>query len=244
MTRNRKGGNGTEPEKARKARVVRGIARAYPDAECALRFVDPFECLVATVLSAQCTDARVNMVTKVLFGKYRSAADFVKIPRERLEAEIRSTGFFRSKAKAIQALSAAILERHGGKVPDNMEDLVALPGVGRKTANVVLGEAFGTGAGIVVDTHVHRLSRRLGLTREEDPVKIERDLMQIVPRREWIHFGMRMITHGRAICTARKPACERCTLLSECPFGSRQDLSTGAKAISRKRSPARIGKAR
>lgn len=221
MTPARRAGGGASAEKARQTRVVRGIARAYPDARIALVFSDPLQLLVATVLSAQCTDERVNMVTRDLFKRYRTARDYGSAPREKLEQEIKSTGFFRNKAKAIQGLSAALIERHGGKVPETMEELVALPGVGRKTANVVLGEAFDVASGIVVDTHVHRLSRRLGLTRHYDPVKIERDLMEIVPRPLWIPFGMRMITHGRRVCGARKPLCEECALLRDCPFGQR-----------------------
>ncbi|HZE89693.1 MAG TPA: endonuclease III [Verrucomicrobiae bacterium] len=207
-------------ERARAARVVGALLAAYPDARCALRFGNPLECLVATVLSAQCTDARVNLVTKDLFRTYRTAADYAGAPREEIEKAVRSTGFFRSKARSIQGLAAALVRDHGGKVPSTMEELIALPGVGRKTANVVLGESFGIVSGIVVDTHVHRLSRRLGLTTGDDPVKIERDLMAVVPEAQWIPFGMRMIAHGRRICDARRPRCAECPLLPDCPAGA------------------------
>ncbi|MBI3448368.1 MAG: endonuclease III [Acidobacteria bacterium] len=209
----------TSRERARVARVVGALIAAYPDARCALNFGNPLECLVATVLSAQCTDARVNLVTKDLFRRYPTAADYAGAAREEIEEAVRSTGFFRSKARSIQGLAAALVRDHGGKVPSSMEELIALPGVGRKTANLVLGESFGIVSGIVVDTHVHRLSRRLGLTAHDDPVKIERDLMEVVPASEWIPFGTRMITHGRAICDARKPRCAECPLLADCPAG-------------------------
>jgi endonuclease-3 len=192
MDRERSGRRGAAArgESARGSAILSTLAGVYAGARVALVFSNPLECLVATVLSAQCTDARVNMVTRDLFRKYRTAADYASVPREQLETEIRSTGFFRSKAKAIQEFSAAIVKDHGGSVPRTMEDLVALPGVGRKTANLVLGESFGIASGIVVDTHVHRVSRRLALTEHDDPVKIERDLMEIVPQSDWIAFGI------------------------------------------------------
>jgi endonuclease-3 len=208
-----------EIEKDRVRRILHVLEKSYPDARCALVFSNPLECLVATVLSAQCTDARVNIVTRDLFRKYRLAREFAAVPRETLEEEIRSTGFFHSKAKSIQGLCAAIVRDHGGEVPASMEALVALPGVGRKTANLVLGEAFGVTSGIVVDTHVHRVSRRLGLTKVDDPEKIERDLMAIVPSDQWIAFGTRMIAHGRKLCDARAPKCAACPLLPDCPHG-------------------------
>jgi endonuclease-3 len=218
-------------QKARTARILKELKRLFPEAPCALKHTNPLELLVATVLSAQCTDARVNLVIRDLFRKYRSASDYAGARREDLEADIRSTGFFRSKAKSILGLSEALLRDHGGQVPASMEELVALPGVGRKTANVVLGEGFGITSGIVVDTHVQRISRRLGLTRQEDPRKIESDLMTLVPRKEWIKFGMRMIFHGRGLCPARKPRCGECPLLPHCPFGKRELGSPGSARV-------------
>lgn len=206
-------------DRTRSTRILGTLALVYPDARTALLFSSPLECLVATVLSAQCTDARVNRVTRGLFKLYRSAKDYADAPREKLEREILPTGFFRSKARSIQGLATAIVRDHGGEVPSTMEELVELPGVGRKTANLVLGESFGITTGIVVDTHVARVSGRLGLTRHEDPVKIEQDLMAIVPRKDWIAFGMRMILHGRQICVARRPLCHDCPLLPDCPSG-------------------------
>jgi endonuclease III len=199
------------------AKVVKALRREYPDATCSLRFHNPLELLVATILSAQCTDERVNKVTKDLFRKYRSAADYARAPQEEVERDIQSTGFFRNKAKAIIATSKAIEERFGGEVPKDLESLVELPGIGRKTANVVLGTAFGIALGVVVDTHVTRVSRRLGLTAEKDPVKIERDLMELVPKSEWVAFSHRMIHHGRRLCVARKPKCDECPLRAFCP---------------------------
>ena len=218
-------------------RILERLASEYAGARCALVFSNPLECLVATVLSAQCTDARVNVVTRDLFGKYRTARDYAEADRAELESDIRSTGFYRSKTKAIQGLCAALVAVHGGNVPASMEALTALPGVGRKTANLVLGEAFGIASGIVVDTHVHRVAIRLGLTRHDDPVKIEQDLMAIVPREEWIPFGTRLIAHGRRICQARKPACRTCRLLPDCPFG-RKGAQAGTKPAGRRRLAA------
>jgi endonuclease-3 len=199
------------------ARVVRRLKADYPAATCALENETPFELLVATILSAQCTDERVNMVTPELFRRWPTAAEMARAPIKQLEKTIQSTGFFRNKAKNIKAASQAIMEQHGGEVPREMEAMVALPGVGRKTANVVLGTAFGMATGIVVDTHVTRLSRRLGLTKQTDPVKIEQDLVAIVPQSEWVDFAHRMIHHGRQICTARKPKCPECSMSSFCP---------------------------
>jgi endonuclease-3 len=173
--------------------------------------------LVATILSAQCTDERVNMVTPELFRRWPTAAEMARAPTKQLETVIQSTGFFRNKAKNIKAASLAIVDQHNGEVPRDMDQLVALPGVGRKTANVVLGTAFGLATGVVVDTHVTRVSRRLGLTEHTDPVKIEQDLMQIVPKSEWVDFAHRMIHHGRQICTARKPKCPECSMNKFCP---------------------------
>ncbi len=199
------------------ARVVRALGPEYPDAKCSLDFHNPLELLVATILSAQCTDERVNMVAGPLFRKYTSAAQFAAAPLGELEKDIQSTGFFRNKAKNIQAACRILVEQHDGQVPQDLEQLVQLPGVGRKTANVILGTAFGVAAGVVVDTHVIRLSRRLGLTREKDPAKIERDLMETIPRNEWIAFSHRMIQHGRRYCLARKPRCGECPLRTICP---------------------------
>lgn len=209
-----------ETPAARKARVQKIIARlirAYPDATCALHHESALELLVATILSAQSTDARVNMVTPALFAKYRDAREYASADPRVLEQEIHSTGFFRNKTKSIIGMAQAVVERHDGRVPDTMEQLVQLPGVGRKTANVVLGTWFGKNEGIVVDTHVQRLSTLLGLTREKTPEKIERDLMQLVPRDKWTWFSHTLILHGRKICIARRPKCEECVVSRWCP---------------------------
>ncbi len=203
--------------KRRAAAIAKRLKATYPDAHCALNFKTPLELLVATILSAQCTDTRVNIVTKELFRKYRDAAAYAKAPVGELERAIQTTGFFRNKAKNIKTCCQKLLEEHGGKVPRDLDELVKLPGVGRKTANVVLGTAFGMPTGVVVDTHVTRLSRRLGMTRHTDAVKIEQDLMAQLPKSEWIDFGHRMIWHGRQICVARKPRCETCPLNDVCP---------------------------
>jgi|YNPBryunderm2012_1023409.scaffolds.fasta_scaffold00573_5 endonuclease-3 len=203
--------------KSRANRIVRLLAESYPDAKCALLFTNPLELLVATILSAQCTDERVNQVTRSLFTKYRSAADYVKVPLAELEQDIRPTGFYRNKARTLQACCQQLVQQHGGQVPRDMEALVQLPGVGRKTANVVLGTAYGIPSGIVVDTHVSRIARRLGLTQNTQAEKIEQDLMALVPMEEWINFGHRLIHHGRRICTARKPKCPDCPLAHVCP---------------------------
>jgi endonuclease-3 len=200
--------------------IIRRLKREFPDAKCALDHTNPLELLVATILSAQCTDVRVNMVTPALFAKYRSAADYAAADPQVFEKEIQSTGFFRNKTKSILGMAQGLLERHGGQVPDTMEELVALPGVGRKTANVVLGNAFGKNEGIVVDTHVQRLSGLLKLTRERTPEKIERDLMTLVPRNDWTMFSHLLILHGRKTCIARRPRCEVCTINRWCPSSS------------------------
>ena len=197
--------------------LTQAFRRVYPNAHCELVFASPLQLLVATVLSAQCTDKRVNIVTESLFATYRTAADFARASQEEIEEAIRSTGFFRNKAKNVRALAAAIVEQHGGQVPETMEALTALPGVGRKTANVVLGNAFGRNEGVVVDTHVARLSERLGLTTETTPEKIEVDLMGLVPRAEWTNFSHWLIWHGRRRCTARKPDCAGCEVQALCP---------------------------
>ena len=197
-------------------KIVRELAHLYPDAHCALHFATPLQLLIATILSAQCTDVRVNLVTPALFARYPGATAFASAAPEELEDLIHSTGFFRNKARNIIACCRQIVEQHGGEVPATMDALVQLMGIGRKTANVVLGNAFDV-PGIPVDTHVTRLSLRLALTVETDPVKIERDLMALIPRKEWTAFGHRMIFHGRQVCHARKPRCQTCTLASICP---------------------------
>lgn len=204
-------------QKQRAAKIVRALAKHYQDAECSLDFRTPLQLLVATILSAQCTDERVNRVTPVLFRKYPTAADYAKTPLEDLERDIQSTGFFRNKAKNIQACCRALLEQYQGEIPKEMDKLVELAGVGRKTANVVLGTAFGIASGVVVDTHVTRISRRLGLTEQKDPEKIERDLMELIPAKSWIALSHQMIHHGRKYCTARNPKCDECPLRTLCP---------------------------
>jgi endonuclease III len=197
--------------------VVVLLKQMYPKAKCSLDFTNAFELLIATMLSAQSTDARVNIVTKSLFRKYPNPASFAKASQVDMERDVKQTGFYRNKAKAVIAASKAILERHGGEVPPSMEELTALPGVGRKTANVVLSNAFKKPVGIVVDTHVARVSGRLGLTPNSDPVKIEEDLMKVIMPKEWTTFSHRLIAHGRAICIARKPKCSECLLNELCP---------------------------
>lgn len=201
----------------RAAALVDRLPRIYPDAHCELDFENPLELLVATILSAQCTDKRVNIVTKELFRVCRTAADYVALPQEQLEEIVKTTGFFRAKAKNIKACCAQLVAEHGGEVPRTMEALHALPGVGRKTANVVLGNAFDINEGVVVDTHVQRLSSRLRLTRESDPVKIEQDLVKLIPRDRWTLFSHWLIWHGRRRCFARKPDCQGCELRELCP---------------------------
>ncbi|HEX9303567.1 MAG TPA: endonuclease III [Thermoanaerobaculia bacterium] len=206
-----------EQKRRRASAVFRLLSRAYPDARCSLDYSNPLELLVATVLSAQCTDVRVNLVTPALFRKYRTAADYARAPAGALESDIRQTGFFNAKARSLRRAGAAIAAEHGGRVPDTMEELVALPGVGRKTANVVLGNAFGKDEGFVVDTHVARVSRRLGFTREIDPVRIEQDLNALVPKGRRTMAAHRLIFHGRQICVARRPRCEICSVNPLCP---------------------------
>jgi len=205
-------------DKRRRTRtIIARLKREFPDAKCALDHQSPLELLVATILSAQCTDARVNLVTPALFAKYRSAADYAAADPTVFEREIQSTGFFRNKTKSILGMARALEENHGGQVPSTMEALVALPGVGRKTANVVLGNAFGKNEGIVVDTHVGRISGLLKLTKETNPEKIERDLTALVPRKDWTIFSHLLILHGRKTCIARRPKCESCRINDLCP---------------------------
>jgi endonuclease III len=199
------------------AAVIAKLRKIYPDAHCELDFTNPLELLVATILSAQCTDKRVNIVTRDLFKKLRTAADYVAIPQEDLEVAIKSTGFFRSKSRSLRSMAQDLVNKFGGKVPASMDELTSLAGVGRKTANVVLGNAFNINAGIVVDTHVRRLAQRLGLTRQEDPDKIELDLMELVPQNDWTLFSHWLIWHGRRCCYSQKPDCAHCGLATICP---------------------------
>jgi len=206
-----------EEKAARVKKIIAGLKKVYPDAHCELNYSNPLELLIATILSAQCTDKRVNLVTADLFKKYRSAADYAAAPAGELEQAIKTTGFFRNKTKSIKTATKAIVERYGDQVPRTMEELLTLGGVGRKTANVVLGNAFGVNVGVVVDTHVARLSQRLGLTREKDPKKIEQQLMGLVPQKEWTLFSHWLIWHGRRRCYARTPDCGHCEIRALCP---------------------------
>lgn len=204
-------------KETRVGEIIKRLRKTYPDAHCALNHTSPFELLIATMLSAQCTDARVNIVTADLFRKYRGPADFVRVSQRELEKDIRSTGFFRNKAKNIQAACRRMLAEYGGQVPETMDQLLTLGGVARKTANVVLGNAFGIAAGVVVDTHVSRLSQRLGLTKNQTPEKIENELKELVPKKHWIMFPHWLIMHGRQVCIARRPKCPECVLGYICP---------------------------
>jgi len=206
--------------RARTRKIIARLRKEFPDAQCALDHTSPLELLVATILSAQCTDVRVNLVTPTLFAKYRRAIDYAAADPMVFQREIQSTGFFRNKTKSILGMAQALIERHGGQVPETMPELVALPGVGRKTANVVLGNAFGKNEGVVVDTHVQRISGLLKLTKEQTPEKIERDLMALVPRDDWTIFSHLLILHGRKTCIARRPRCEQCGINSLCPSSS------------------------
>ncbi len=207
----------TEAKAARTRAIIAGLQKAYPDAHCELNFRNPLELLIATILSAQCTDKRVNIVTAELFKKYKTAADYANAPLADLEEMVKTTGFFRNKAKNIQACCRALVEKHGGKVPRTMDELHALDGVGRKTANVVLGNVFNINVGIVVDTHVTRLANRLGLTKQTDAVKIEQELVKLVPQEQWTLFSHWLIWHGRRRCDARKPDCANCEITPLCP---------------------------
>lgn len=219
----------------RVAELIKTFPKVYPNAHCELDFKNPLQLLVATILSAQCTDKRVNLVTPALFKKYRTAKDYVKAPTGELENAIKSTGFFNSKARSIRGATAAIATRFGGKVPKSMAELRELPGVGRKTANVVLGNAFEINEGIVVDTHVIRLSQRLGLTKQKDPEKIEQDLMKLVPQKYWAIWSHWLIWHGRRRCFARKPDCASCEVFRLCPSG-KIFLKTGEARMPEKES--------
>lgn len=200
--------------------IIKILSKEIPDSKIALRFSNPLELLIATILSAQCTDVKVNEVTMDLFKKYHSVTDYAKANLTELEEDIRPTGFYRNKAKSIQRCCHELVARFGGEVPRTLEELVTLPGVGRKTANVILGNAFGI-PGITVDTHVHRVSQRIGLTKNDDPVKIEFDLMEVVPKEEWTHFSNLLIWHGRRTCIAKKPLCEQCPIRKWCDYGSK-----------------------
>jgi endonuclease-3 len=211
------------------------LRQEYPDACCSLNFTTPLELLVATILSAQCTDERVNAVTVALFQKYRSAADFASAPLEELEQDIKQTGFYRNKAKHIHEAARILVEQYGGAVPRSMPELIALPGVARKTANVVLGNAYGIVEGIVVDTHVGRVARRLGFTDSEDPARVEQELMAVLPQADWLDFAHMVIYHGRAVCQARRPLCEVCSLRALCPTGQTVGETNGASAAAPRR---------
>ncbi len=222
----------TPAQRARVEAILRDLRRARPDARVELDHDSPFQLLIATILSAQCTDERVNQVTPALFRAYPDAVAFARAPLPSLEAAIRSTGFFRAKARAIKGACQALVERHQGQVPRTMEEMTRLRGVGRKTANVVLGAGYGIPSGIVVDTHMTRVARRLGLTRQTDPVKIERDLMALIPASEWIFVSIALILHGRYVCQARRPLCSACPLRQDCPS---RDLET--RFLKGKRKP-------
>lgn len=231
----------TDAERRRRAlRIARRLAAAHPDARCALRFRTPFELLVATILSAQCTDKKVNEVTPALFARWPTPAALADAPPLEVEAMIRPTGFYRQKARAIQSTARDVAERFGGRVPCTMDELLTLHGVARKTANVVLGNAFGV-PGLPVDTHMKRVHQRLGLTREEDPVKIERDLMALIPEAEWTVYAHRVIQHGRVCCDARKPRCEACPVAADCPWPRAR---AGVRAVAAAKPAARARSAR
>ena len=208
-----------QSDQKRVREIIKILSKEIPDSRIALKFSNPLELLIATILSAQCTDVKVNQVTADLFKKYRSAKDYAEADLAELEEDVRPTGFYRNKAKSLQKCCRELVARFGGKAPQTLEELVSLPGVGRKTANVILGNAFGV-PGIVVDTHVQRVSQRIGLTKNTDPVKIEFDLMEIVPREEWTHFSNLLIWHGRKTCVAKKPLCETCPVRKLCDYGS------------------------
>jgi endonuclease III len=207
----------TSPIEERGPEIIRRLSKAYPDAKVALNFTSPLECLIATILSAQCTDERVNLVTKELFRKYRTAQDYLEVDEDELKEDIRSTGFFNQKAKSIRGACTRIVEAYGGQVPSTMEDLITLPGVARKTANIVMGNAYGKVEGIAVDTHVRRLANRMGFSDTQDTDKIEQDLMRLIPKKRWFPFSYVLIDHGRAICQAKKPKCAECVVNDLCP---------------------------
>ncbi|MCZ6777582.1 MAG: endonuclease III [Acidobacteriota bacterium] len=234
----RAGGRPPRVEAERLRGILRGLREEHPEVRCALEHRSAFQLLAATILSAQCTDTRVNQVTPELFRRYPTPSSLAAAPRARIEELIRTTGFFRSKARSLQEMSLDLETRFGGEVPRSLDALVDLQGVGRKTANVVLGTAFGIPSGVVVDTHVKRISRRLGLTHHDDPVRIERDLMQILPRKGWIDFSHRVIWHGRRVCKAIRPRCETCTLAPFCPTGEKE-LRRRARSLTAPSPPSR-----
>jgi endonuclease-3 len=224
-----------EELKKREREVVRRLKRAYPDATTALNHTNAFELLVATILSAQSTDERVNIVTADLFRKYRKPEDYLKVPASELEKDIHSTGFFRNKTKSIQGTAKLLLEKFGGQVPQTMDELLELPGVARKTANVVLGTAYGLATGFIVDTHVARVAGRLGLTKQTEPAKIEADLCRVFPEREWVEMGHRLVLHGRYLCKAKQPACAHCALQEVCPSEQHEPEGTVSERASYER---------
>jgi endonuclease III len=226
-------------KEARAGRIIRGLQEAYPQAHCELNYCNPLELLIATILSAQCTDRQVNIVTEALFKKYRSARDYAEAAAADLEGDIRRIGLYRNKAKNIKAACQALVEKHGGEVPRTLQELTELGGVGRKTANVVLGNAFGINEGIVVDTHVARLARRLGLSAQAAPEKIEADLQRLVPQKDWMFFSHLLIWHGRRRCAARSPDCENCEVKADCPAG-RKVLNPKLTADQQKKIRMRI----
>ena len=232
-----------EQRRKRAARIAKLLAKTYPDARTALRFANPFELLVATILSAQCTDKKVNEVTPALFARFPTPAAMAAANPSEIERLIQATGFFRQKTKSIQSAAQDLETRFGGKVPRTLEELVTLRGVGRKTANVVLGNAFDV-PGLTVDTHMQRINRLLGLTREEDPEKIERDLMQLVPQKDWTLYSHRVIHHGRVCCIARRPQCETCPLRPECPWPESARARTATRRPAKRRTPARRASSR
>ncbi len=227
-------------KKQRALEILQRLHQLYPDAKCSLDYATPLQLLVATILSAQCTDERVNLVTPNLFARFPDAAAFARAEVTEIEQLVRSTGFYRNKAKNIQGACRQIMERHGGEVPQLMEDLLALPGVARKTANVVLANAFGINMGVTVDTHVKRLSYRLGLTQQTDPIRIERDLMPLLPQTEWENWSIRLIYHGRAVCMARNPQCDRCQLADLCPSAGQVTKTPAKKSATKAQKPAAI----
>jgi endonuclease-3 len=226
----------SDAELQRAAEILAALKQCYPDARCALTFTSPLELLVATILAAQCTDERVNLVTATLFKKYPTAAAYASATQEALEQDVKSTGFYRNKARNLRAMALILVERYAGQVPATMDELTALPGVARKTANVVLGNAYGIVEGVAVDTHMLRIAKRLGWTTSDDPVEVERDVMSLHPRSEWVHLSHLVQYHGRAICRAPTPLCASCALLALCPTGQERlaagVLSTGDTAAS------------
>jgi endonuclease-3 len=234
---------GSRAKRSRVAAIVEALHRSHPSPKVELDHDGPFQLLVATILSAQCTDARVNQVTPYLFKAYPDAASLARAPTGPLERAIRSTGFFRAKTRSLKRCSQALVERHGGRIPRSLEDLTRLPGIGRKTAHVILGAGFGIASGIVVDTHMARVAGRLGLTGQTDPVRIERDLTELVPASEWIFFSVAMILHGRYVCQARRPRCSACALRPHCPSGDLEERGAGGRRrTGRRGSSQRSGR--